>query len=284
MLNATVKRSQGTNIGSLVERIESNPRRRILENDLQPQHQSFVPFSEESKKLIKEAGNIELSEMINVAPQIQCKGCLAYCNAGLTYCQCGHFLCENTTMHKPYVKAVLDLISIKDFYIRKNRPHGYRYGKAEGAQQFHTAKQLRKKCLKKKYTSIHDRFINDLTFRKNMTDMGRDEKFILSMDELAQEDHTHYITEEEKEFYRNNWWIHANVSTSDSMPVRHRPGFQQALLTLRRLKQEEDDKYYQDSDGGFDRSGQPVTSTPSNYWSHSSSSSWWQWHDSWWHS
>lgn len=98
-----------------------------------------------------------------------------------------------------------------------------------------------------------------------MTDMGRDEKFILSMDKLAQEDHTHYITDEEKEFYRNNWWIHANVSTSDSMPVRHRPGFQQALLTLRRLKQEEDDKYYQDSDGGFDRSGRPVISTPSNY-------------------
>ena len=70
MLNATVKRSQSTNIGSLVERIESNPRRRILENDLRPQHQSFVPFSEESKTLIKEAGNIELSEMINVAPQI----------------------------------------------------------------------------------------------------------------------------------------------------------------------------------------------------------------------
>ena len=51
---------------------------------------------------------------------------------------------------------------------------------------------------------------------------------------------------------------------SHTMPWRHRPDFKEALSTLRRLKNEEDQAYYQ------------------NWWQ-SSSSSWWQWQDSWWH-
>ena len=51
---------------------------------------------------------------------------------------------------------------------------------------------------------------------------------------------------------------------SDTMPIRHRPDFKEALSTLRRLKNAEDQADYQ------------------NWWQ-SSSSSWWQWQDSWWH-
>ena len=48
------------------------------------------------------------------------------------------------------------------------------------------------------------------------------------------------------------------------MPIRHRPDFKEALSTLRRLKNQEDQAYYQ------------------NWWQRSSSS-WWNWQDSWWH-
>ena len=160
--------------------------------------------------------------------------------------------------------SVLDLFSIPNFYIRKGRPHGHRYGKKEGDQEYHTANQLQKKCKKRQFLSIHDRFIRDTWFRKTMLEFGRTEEVIREMDKLANEDHTHIATEEELNVYRSNWWIRSNFVGSDTMPLRHRPDFKQALSTLHRLKKAEDEAYYQN-------------------WSQSSSSSWWQWQDSWWH-
>ena len=56
---------------------------------------------------------------------------------------------DDTTENKKYIKAVLDLFSIPNFYIRKGRPHGY--GKAPGCKEYYTANQLQKRCRKKKY-------------------------------------------------------------------------------------------------------------------------------------
>ena len=80
----------------------------------------------------------------------------------------GHFLRDDTAENKKYIKSVLDLFSIPNFYIRKGRPHGHRYGKKEGCNDYHTAKQLQKRCRKKQYENIPDRFIRDTWF-----DFGR---------------------------------------------------------------------------------------------------------------
>ena len=93
-------------------------------------------------------------------------------------------------MNKKYIKLVLDLFSIHHYYIRKGRPHGHRYGKKEGDQEYHTANQLQKKCKKREFLSIHDRFIRDERFRKSMIELGRTEEVIREMDKLANEDHT----------------------------------------------------------------------------------------------
>ena len=73
-----------------------------------------------------------------------------------------------------------------------------------------------------------------------MFDIGRTEEICRKMDELANEDHTHHQTPEEIRVYRNNWWIRSNTVGSDTMPLRHRNDFKQALLTLRQLKDKED--------------------------------------------
>ena len=57
--DATVKRSQSINIHDLIQRIESHPQKEAIQNDLE-QHQSFNPFSDESKFSIMAAGNTEL--------------------------------------------------------------------------------------------------------------------------------------------------------------------------------------------------------------------------------
>ena len=66
-----------------------------------------------------------------------------------------------------------------------------------------------------------------------MLELGRTEEVIREMDKLANEDHTHIVTEEELNVYRNNWWIRSNFVGCDTMPIRHRPDFKEALSTLR---------------------------------------------------
>ena len=242
--NSTVKRSHGVNVHSLIQKIENHPQRQALQSDLQ-QHRPFIPFSKESQDVIKAVGNTELCELPDVEPKAQCKACLASWDAGIVYCTCGHFLRDDTTENKKYIKSVLDLFSIPNFHIRKGRPHGHRYGKKEGDREYHTASQLQKKCRKRGYLNIHDRFIRDPWFRKTMLELDRTEEVIREMDKLANEDHTHIGTEEEFNVYRGNWWIRSNFVGSDTMPIRHRFDFKEALSTLRRLKNAEDQAYYQ---------------------------------------
>ena len=153
-------------------------------------------------------------------PKLQCKACFKHWSAGLVYCTCGHLMTDDSAENKKYISSVLDLFSIPNFYIRKGRPHGHRYRKAPGCKEYHTANQLQRKFRKKKYDSIHDRFIRDKTFRKAMIELG----------------YTHVATRAEIDVYRGNWWIRSNVVNFDTMPTRHQPNFKKALSTLYRLK------------------------------------------------
>ena len=85
----------------------------------------------------------------------------------------------------------LTSFQFRTFTSGKGRPHGHRYGKKEGDQEYHTANQIQKKCKKRQFLSIHDRFIRDAWFRKTMIELGRTEGVIREMDKLANEDHTH---------------------------------------------------------------------------------------------
>ena len=262
--NAMVKRSQSISVHDLIQKIESHPRKEAIKNDLE-QHRPFNLFSTKSKDAIVAAWNTELCEIINVEPKLQCKACLKHCSTGIIYCTCGQLMTDDSAENKKYISAVLDTFSIPNFHIRKGRPHGHRYGKAPGCKEYHAANQFARKCRKKKYDSIHDRFIRDKTFRKAMIEVGRSEKIIKEMDPLASEDHTHNATRVEINVYRGNWWIHSNVVNFDSVPTRHQPDFKKALSTMYRLMQAEDEKQYAK-------------------WSQSSSSSSWQWQTNWWES
>ena len=70
----------------------------------------------------------------------------------------------------------MDLLSIPNYYIKKGRPHGHRYGKKLGDHEYYIANSLKKKCKKKNFLGIHDQFIRDEKFRKNMFDVGRTEE------------------------------------------------------------------------------------------------------------
>ena len=114
-----VKRSQNFNILQLIRRITSHLQQEAVQNDLEKQ-QSFNAFSNESKVAIMDAGNIEISEIVNVEPKWQCKVCLNHCSTGVIYCVCGRLMTKDSAENRKYISAILDTFSIPNFYIRKN--------------------------------------------------------------------------------------------------------------------------------------------------------------------
>ena len=73
--HSTVKQLHSASVRELIQKIENHPHRHALQRDLQ-QSQSFNPFSQESKQMIHEVGNIELCELLDTEPKAQCKVCI----------------------------------------------------------------------------------------------------------------------------------------------------------------------------------------------------------------
>ena len=212
-------------------KIENHPNRHALQQDLR-QNQSFNPFSPESKQMIRDVGKIEFCELLETEPKTQCTVCSSYWNIGIVCCTCGHFLRKGRGANQQFIKYTMDLLSIPEYVIKKERPHRHRYGKMPGDREYFSANQLKKKCKKKFFQGIHDRFIRDETFRNRMIENGRDEDVCRQWDALADEEHTHHLTPQEYYHYKSNWWLTSKKTGSNTMPVEHRPDFTQAVSTL----------------------------------------------------
>ena len=79
--HSAVKQLHGASVRDLIQNIENHPHRHALQRDLQ-QHRQFNPFSKESKDMIRDVGNIELCELLDVETKAQCKVCLSYGDVG----------------------------------------------------------------------------------------------------------------------------------------------------------------------------------------------------------
>ena len=121
----------------LVKKIENHPHREALQADLQ-QNNVYNPFSDGSKEMIRELGNVELFELCEIIPKVQCSECLLYWNQGVIYCTCGQFLVESESRRK-FNKLRLDALSIPHYMIKKGRCHGARHGKTEEQKEYHMA-------------------------------------------------------------------------------------------------------------------------------------------------
>ena len=119
-----------------------------------------------------EAGNIEISEIVNVEPKWQCKFCLNHCDPGVIYCVCGRLTTKDSTENRTSSTHSRNSTS-------ERTDHVVRYGTAQGCKEYHAANQLAKKCRKKEYDRIHDRNIRDKAFRKAMIEIGRSEQMMI---------------------------------------------------------------------------------------------------------
>ena len=261
--HSIVKHAQSTSVRELIQKIENHPNRHALQQDLR-QNQSFNPFSPESKQMIRDVGNIELCELLETESKTQCKVCLSYWDIGIVYCTCGHFLRKGRGRIRNSSSFRWTFFQFPSTSSRKDNLTDI--GKKPGDREYYIANQLKKKCKKKFFQGIHERFTRDETFRNRMIENGRDEDACRQMNVLADEDHTHHLTPQEYFHYKSNWWLRSNETCSNTVPVERRPDFEQALSTLQQLKQKEE---------GAQRNQQWAQSF-------SSSSSWWSWQGSWW--
>ena len=201
--HSVVKHTQSTSVRELIQKIENHPDRHALQQDRR-QNRACNPFSPESKKMIQEVGNIELFELLETDPKTLCIACFSYWSEGIVHCTCGHFLQKETEANRGFVEYTMDLLSLPEHVIKKGRPHGHRYGKKPGDKEYYLANQLKKKCKKKKFQGIHDRFFLDHAFRVRMIQNNRDEEVCRRRDVLADEDHTCHCQKKNTSTIRTN--------------------------------------------------------------------------------
>ena len=98
--------------------------------------------------MIRELGNVELFELCETTPKVQCSHCPLYWNQGIVYCTCGQCLiCSEA--RRNFNRLRLDAISIPDYVIKKGATHGARHGKSEVKRKYHLAWNAWKRCCKK---------------------------------------------------------------------------------------------------------------------------------------
>ena len=159
--------------------------------------------------------------------------------------------------------------------LERERPHGNRHGKTEEQRQHHIAHNLKKRCIKRGFFGIHDRFLKDLRYRDSQLTIGRTEEKCIAMDKLAQDNHSCCPSFEEYERYEENWYISLNKSGRNA-PMKLRSDFREAVTLMHRLHRE----------SGEERP-EPIPIYQYQKWhpsSSSSSTSWWQWNEHWWSS
>ena len=69
--HAVVKQAENFRVRELVKKIESHLHRQALQADMQ-QSNAYNPFSEKSKKMIRDMGNVELFELCETILIVQC--------------------------------------------------------------------------------------------------------------------------------------------------------------------------------------------------------------------
>ena len=97
--HAVVKQAENFRVRGLVKEDRQSPSSRSTSSRFQ-QNNVYNPFSDKSKAMIREMGNVELFELCETIPKVQSSQCLLYWNQGVIYCTCGHLLVESESSQK----------------------------------------------------------------------------------------------------------------------------------------------------------------------------------------
>ena len=154
--------------------------------------------------------------------------------------------------------------------IKKGRPRGARHGKTEAQKEHFKAHNARKRCIKKKFKGIHDRFQKDLRFRDSQLKVGRTEEKCIEIGELTKKDFNCRPSTEEFKRCKKNWRILLKTF-GRNVQMKLRSDFSEAVTNMHRLHRESGEE-----------APAPIPFHKYQKWHpslSSSSTSWWQWND-----
>ena len=83
--------------------------------------------------MIRDVGNIELSELLETEPKAQCKVCLSYWDIGIVHCTCGRFMRKGRGRISNSSITRWTFFQFRSTY-QERTTHGHRYGKKAGGQ------------------------------------------------------------------------------------------------------------------------------------------------------
>ena len=218
MSHSEVQEAEQNRVHELIYKIESRPHQGDLPEDLK-QTKVFNPFSENSKTLIRETGNVEYFELCESDSQVQCL-CLSYRAKWIVY-----YLWDLLGSH--WLDASNEYNKIWHHVDRGLRDEGVGYGARDGksAEQlfYHKSFNAWNRCRRHKdvsgeyFAGILDRFQRDPVFRASQELMNWTEDLCKKMDEKAQEDRMYKLTREKPVRPKSIWGMALNNSASNAL-------------------------------------------------------------------
>ena len=217
-------------------------------------------------------GNVELFELCETNPKVQCKECLLYSNQGIVYCTCGHLLkeCEAS---RGILQWTLDLLSIQNYVIEKVRPHGHRFWEDSRTKRHIILPIIWERGasreVSKGFTTASWKIPYFVNLNSNMIEL----KMSVSWWTNLRRKISPIEWRKKSTFDTERIGGSLSIILAKIGPLRDRSDFNDALSTLHRLHQESGEEQLR-----------PIPFWKYLRWhsSSSSSSSWWQWSDSWW--
>ena len=235
LLHSAVQQEDHTRkeaVKKLIHQFETHPHREALKADLRQNH-AYNPFSEQSKEMIYNMGNMEYFEMCEITSKVQCPHCMTYWAKSIVYCTCGTCLRPSDKTRK-LNKDRFDALSIPNYVIKKGPSHGARkHREANSVSRSSPANKARKKG----YNSRLDRSLNCPIYRASQIQIGWGEEHCARSDAIAAEDHSYMATAEERKRRENSWVLVLNSSGKNG-PMDQREDYAEAIKIKERLYKE----------------------------------------------
>ena len=200
--HAVVEEAENFRVQELVKKIESHPHREVLQADSQ-QSDVYNPFCNNSKVMIRELGNVELFELCETIPNVQCssmssllesRNCLLHLRTVLGW--------------KRIQKKVLQTKIGCSLYALRDQERALPWCSTQWnwrTERVPCSLECVEEMLQKSsniFKGVHVRFLRDQVYRESQLSIGWTEQKCKEMGELAQEDHSYKLTSEEFRRYQ----------------------------------------------------------------------------------
>ena len=230
--HSVVKQADNYRVRELVKKIENHPHRQSLQRDLQ-QNNAYNPFSEKSKKMIKDMDNVELFELFETdlkrsAKSVCCIGVKASSTApaGISW--------KKVKPTEALFNVHWTFSQFQVMSLRRGDLMAIDMGKLQNKEIIILPIIWERDASRGIFKGSIIVLWTILNFRASQLEHDRDEEVCIKMDELAQKDFSRHMTQAEYFRYRRNWWISLNNSRT-SGPLKNRSDFNEALSTLHHL-------------------------------------------------